>query len=209
MPKIKPFENFSQEYELWFLKHTELYEAEVKAIKKLLPPFKNGIEIGVGSGQFAIPLDIKTGVEPSSAMAKIAETKGIKIIKGVAENIPLADEKYDFVLMVTTICFVDDPLMSLKNIYRILEPKGAVIIGFVDKNSQLGKLYEQNSQQSRFYKEAHFYTAEEIINLLEKVGFSHVTCVQTLFGNDVNHMNTAVKKGYGEGAFVAILAHKE
>ena len=59
MPKIEPFEKYSQDYEEWFEKHQKLYEAEIKAVKKLIPPFANGIEIGVGSGRFAVPLGIK------------------------------------------------------------------------------------------------------------------------------------------------------
>jgi SAM-dependent methyltransferase len=206
-PKIEPFEKYSKEYEEWFEKHNELYKAEIETIRKLLPSFKKGIEIGIGSGRFAIPLNIKTGIEPSNEMAKIAKSKGIKVIKGTAENIHL-NEKYDFALMVTTICFVNDPLLSLKNIYNILENNGALIVAFVDKNSKLGKLYIQNSKNSRFYKNAKFYSTDEIINLLKQAGFSNFKFMQTLFGNDLDNMNTSIKEGYKEGAFVAILAHK-
>lgn len=209
MPKIEAFEKFSQAYETWFEKHSILYNAEIEAIRKILPPFKNGIEIGVGSGQFAMPLGIRTGVEPSSKMAEISRSKGIKVIEGVAENLPIENETFDFVLMVTTICFVDDPLLSLQNIYRILKPDGYVIIGFVDRDSELGQQYEKNRLNSRFYREARFFSTDEVIRLLKKAGFSEIVCTQTLFGEDLEHMDTAVKKGYGEGAFIALRAHKE
>ncbi len=106
MPKTKVFETFSREYEEWFEKHSILYDAEIEAIRKLLPPFKNGIEIGVGSGRFAVPFDITTGVEPSAKMAEIAGSKGVEVIKGVAEDLPIGNETFDFVLMVTKIPLV-------------------------------------------------------------------------------------------------------
>ncbi len=208
MPKTKAFEIFSHEYEAWFEKNSLLYDAEIEAIRKLLPPFKNGIEIGIGSGQFAVPFGITTGIEPSVKMAEIAESKGINVIKGVAEDLPVGNETFDFVLMVTTICFVDDPLRSLQEIYRILKPDGYVIIGFVDRDSALGQQYEKNRLHSRFYKEARFYSTDEVIRLLEKAGFSEIVCTQTLFGTDLEHMDTVVKKGYGEGAFIALRARK-
>ncbi|MEA3418557.1 MAG: methyltransferase domain-containing protein [Campylobacterota bacterium] len=209
MPKIEAFEKFSQAYETWFEKHSILYDAEIEAIRKILPPFKNAIEIGVGSGRFAVPLGIMTGVEPSAKMAEIARSKGIEVIEGIAEDLPVGDETFDFALMVTTICFVDDPLLSLQNIYRILKPDGYVIIGFVDRNSVLGQQYEKNRLNSRFYREARFFSTDEVISLLKKAGFSNIIFAQTLFGNDLEHMDTAVKKGYGEGAFVALRAHKK
>ncbi len=209
MPKIEPFEKFPQAYEAWFEKHSNLYDAEIEAIRKLLPPFKNGIEIGVGSGRFAVPFGILTGVEPSPKMAKIARSKGIEVIEGVAEYLPIGNETFDFALMVTTICFVDDPLLSLKEIHRILKPGGFLIVGFVDRDSELGRLYERNRNQSRFYQQAHFFSTREIILLLEKARFSRTVCTQTLFGKDLEYMDTEVKKGYGEGAFIVIRAQKE
>jgi len=208
MPKIEPFEKFPQAYEAWFEKHSILYDAEIKAIRKILPPFKNGIEIGIGSGRFAAPLGITTGVEPSPKMAEIARSKGIEVIEGIAEDLPIGNETFDFALMVTTICFVDDPLLALQNIYRILKPDSYVIIGFVDRDSALGQQYEKNRLNSRFYREARFYSTNEVIGLLKKAGFSEIVCTQTLFGKDLEHMDTAVKEGYGEGAFIALRARK-
>ena len=195
MARTEAFEKHSEEYEAWFETHPKLYEAEIKTIQTLLLPFENGVEIGIGSGRFALPLGIKKGIEPSKKMAQIARSKGLEVIEGVAEKLPLKDERYDFVLMITTICFVDDALQSLNEIYRILKPGGFVIIGFVEKDSEIGKLYEKNRIKSRFYKEATFYSAKEVIELMEKSGLEEITSYQTLFGKTLEEVKTNIEEG--------------
>ncbi len=56
MAKVEPFEEYASQYEGWFERNRFVYESELRAIRKQLPKSNNGIEIGVGSGRFAIPL---------------------------------------------------------------------------------------------------------------------------------------------------------
>ena len=88
MAKFNPFENYAQKYDEWFDKNKFVYESELQAVKELLPRSENGVEIGVGSGRFAAPLNIKLGVDPSKELGKIAKKRGINIISGVAESLP-------------------------------------------------------------------------------------------------------------------------
>ncbi len=171
MKKKNPFTKNAKDYDLWFERHEDMFQKELIAIKPILPLFKNGIEIGVGTGRFALPLGVKIGIEPTTEMASIAEERGISIIKGVAENLPLADNSFDLVLFVTTICFVDDALQSLKEAHRILENHGHIVIGFVDKLSPLGKTYLKKKNRSKFYQPAIFFSEEELLALLNEAGF--------------------------------------
>jgi SAM-dependent methyltransferase len=209
MAKIEPFEKHSEVYEEWFEKHPDLYRWEIEAIRELLPPFSEGVEIGIGTGRFALPLGIRMGIEPSPRMAAIAMEKGLEVIPGTAEEIPLPDESVDFVLMVTTICFVDDPLKALREIHRILRPGGWVIVGFVDRDTPLGRHYLEHRKESRFYAPATFFSADEVAELLRRAGFEELKAVQTLFGPRLDQMEGGVKPGFGEGAFVAIRGRKE
>ncbi len=72
MAKIEPFEKHETRYEEWFEKNIFAFESELQAIRYLLPKKGTGVEIGVGTGRFAVPLAIKIGVEPSKAMRKVA-----------------------------------------------------------------------------------------------------------------------------------------
>ncbi len=209
MPKTEPFERYSERYEDWFCKNEHAYQSEINSIRDIMPDFKSGVEIGVGSGRFAGPLGIEYGLEPSSGMRKIAEDKGIKVLDGVAEALPYKSCSFDLVLMVTTICFLDNIRKSFSEVYRILEPGGFFIIGFVDKDSKVGKIYLEHKEESDFYKIAEFFSVGEVTGLLRETGFKNFEFRQTIF-NTLDKIDEVqeVKPGYGEGSFVAVKARK-
>lgn len=209
MAKIEPFERYATKYEDWFTRHKFAYESELEAVRQHLPRNKKGIEIGVGTGRFAAPLGIKFGVEPSTRMREFARSRGIEVIGGVAEAIPLKDSTFDFALLVTTICFVDDLEASFREAYRILKPGACLIIGFIDRDSPMGKLYDKHKKDSVFYHVANFRSAGEVISVLEKTGFGGLAFSQTIF-KDLSNADKVepVKSGYGEGSFVVVRATK-
>lgn len=209
MARIEPFEKHAREYEDWFAKHRFAYKSELEAVRRHLPQSKNGIEIGVGSGRFAVPLGLRLGLEPSIQMSRIAQRRGIEVVGGVAETIPFTNSTFDFALMVTTICFVDDLESSFKEAHRILKPNGCLIIGFIDRNSPVGRLYEQHKENNVFYRAATFYSVAEVISLLDETGFRDFRFSQTIFKNlpDIDRIEP-VKPGYGEGSFVVVQATK-
>jgi len=209
MPKIEPFENHYEEYEEWFTKNEFVYQSELNAVKELLPEKGKGIEIGVGSGRFAAPLRIKFGIDPSKKMLEIAKQRGIEVRIGVAENLPYEDGSFDYALMVTTICFVDDIEQSFREVYRILKKGGVIVIGFVDKDSKIGKEYQKIKDKSLFYRPATFFSVGEVESYLKEVGFKNFDYRQTIF-NTLDKIKSVepVKNGYGEGSFIVIRAEK-
>jgi ubiquinone/menaquinone biosynthesis C-methylase UbiE len=209
MPKAEPFEKHMARYEEWFEKNMFTYKSELQAVRLLLPESGTGVEIGVGTGRFAAPLGIRVGVEPSKAMRGMAQKRGIKVIDGVAEALPFQDCLFDFALMVTTVCFVDDIEASFKEASRVIKSGGFLINGFVDRNSSLGKAYQQHRDKNVFYKMATFYSVDEVIFYLKKAGFRNFAFTQTIFHNldEIKKVET-IKEGYGEGSFVVVRAMK-
>ncbi|KAA0004035.1 MAG: class I SAM-dependent methyltransferase [Thermoplasmata archaeon] len=207
MKNIQIFEELAQEYDEWFNKNNFAYKSEILALKKFIPKKGEGLEIGVGTGRFAIPLGIRIGVEPAKAMADIAKKRGIEVYKAKAEKLPFNDKSFDFVLMVTTICFLQNPMKAFYEVKRILKPGGYIIIGMIDTNSPPGKVYELKKKNSRFYKYAHFYPVNQILKWLKKLEFGNIRICQTIFQN-IEEIDAIehVKDGYGEGIFVVISA---
>jgi ubiquinone/menaquinone biosynthesis C-methylase UbiE len=194
------FDEYAEEYDKWYDENKKMYELELDAIKKFIPKSerKKGLEIGVGTGRFAEPLGIEYGLEPSKSMAEIAKKRGIKIYEGVAEDIPFKDEFFDYVLMTTTLCFLKDPIKGLKEIKRILKPNGALIIGMIDKDSPLGKFYESKKEKSKFYKDATFYSLNEVLNWLKELGYKNIV-----------YNRVKLNEKDDEGSFVVIYAENK
>ncbi len=211
MARTEPFDKYLSEYEKWFEENRYVYQSEVEAVRHFIPiDNKKGIEIGIGTGRFAVPLNIKEGIEPSVAMRDYSHRLGLIVYKGTAENLPLEDKSYDFVLMVATICFIDNVEKAFREVRRVLKPGGSFIIGFVDKNSKLGKTYEKMKDQNKFYRYATFYSTDEIKQLLIKNKFKNVEIIQTVFGELAEIQNLQLfKEGYGEGGFVVIKASRK
>jgi SAM-dependent methyltransferase len=210
MPGVNEFDKNVDQYEQWFVDNPLAYVSELRAVRELVPTNSNGIEIGLGTGRFAAPLGITRGIEPSRSMAELARKKGIEVVAGVAEHLPFMDNEFGFVLMVTTVCFLDDMDMALREVRRVLKPGGALVIGFVDRDSPLGKDYQARKDTSAFYQHATFYTTKDIAAALEKAGFGAFEYRQTLF-QPLETMAEVepVKEGYGQGSFVVVRAEKK
>jgi len=202
---MTPFDLYSLEYDSWFDKHQKIYQEELKTIKTLLPNGK-GIEIGVGTGRFALPLGIKEGIEPSKEMAKIARKRGIKVKEISAEEMDFKEE-FDFILMVTTICFVKEPQKVINNCYKALKKGGYLLVGFVDKDSLLGKTYQKNKNASKFYSSATFFNKKEIISLMKNAGFRDFKCKENLYGSSLDNLKFKIQDCNG-GAFKVIRGKK-
>ncbi|MGE5106674.1 MAG: class I SAM-dependent methyltransferase [Sphingobacteriales bacterium] len=211
MIKTLPFNEHVAEYEEWFEKYPFVFQNEVEAIRDILPAGDNiyGIEVALGTGRFSKALGIKEGIEPSPNMRELALKKGIDVLMAEAENLPYKDMHFDFVLMVFCISYFDDLSAAFKEAKRVLKNGGALIVGFIDKDSAIGKYYEQRKPHSIFYKHANFYSVKRIISGFKQLGFKNLEFSQTLFHSldDIKEFEPA-KPGYGEGSFVLIKAIK-
>ena len=209
--RTRPFEIHASEYDEWFDKYSEVFESEVEAIRDVLPQGNiQGIEVGLATGRFSVALGIKEGVEPTFALRKIALSRGIEVIDAVAEKLPYKDLRFDFVVMCSCISYFYDMHTAFIEASRVLKPGGSFIIGFIEKDSKIGKQYEYKRQTSTFYKQATFYSTDKIIYELKRVGFKDLEFSQTLFKDldQIKEFEPAIP-GYGNGSFVVIKAIKK
>ncbi len=211
MANTTVFDQYVEEYEKWYDDHEAIYESELEAIREqfaALPENIRGIEVGLGTGRFALPLGIKEGVEPSEFMAERAVKRGIETITGVAEQLPYADMQFDFVLFVT-VCYLSDLKLAMAEANRVLKRGGSVIVGFLDKSGTIAKAYKDRGARSKFFSNARFYTPEYIKSIMEEYGFKNIDSNQTLFGDleEIDELQTPIA-GYGKGSFVVVKGTK-
>jgi SAM-dependent methyltransferase len=209
MAKIGAYEEHAGEYDGWFAENRFAYESELQAVRMLLPRSGAGVEIGVGTGRFAGKLGIRFGVEPSKSMRTIARDRGILVVGGSAEALPFRDGRFDFAVMVTVLCFLDDPDAAMREACRVLTPSGSLVVAFIDRDSPLGKKYNARKDESVYYRQATFHSAGEVTELLSRAGFRTLAFRQTIFG-DPGAMTgmDSVREGFGEGCFVVVRADK-
>jgi ubiquinone/menaquinone biosynthesis C-methylase UbiE len=142
-------------------------------------------------------------------MLALAAARGIEVVQGVAEDLPFAPASFDHALVVTTICFVDSPGRMLAEAYRVLNPGGSFVIGLIDRESPLGRDYLAHQAENVFYREATFYSAEDVERLLGQAGFAISAWGQTLSRPlaEILHIEP-LQPGRGRCAFVVVSARK-
>jgi SAM-dependent methyltransferase len=210
MSRTEPFEKEYELYDAWFDENQNVYESELLAVRRLLPTGGRIVEIGVGSGRFASRLGIAEGVEPAERIAALAEARGVRILRGCAECLPLGNETCDALLYVTTLCFVDDVDRTFREAHRVLRPGGCVVLAFIPKDSPFGERYEREKDKDPFYRLATFYTKKEVFFALERAGFRVVRIVQTLTGRPERASDSVEEPstGHDRGSFVVVRAGK-
>ncbi len=94
-------------------------------------------------------LDAK-GVEPVEEMCQSARkflSDESKIIKGIAEEIPVPDSSQSFVILNSVLEHVQSPPLTLNEIYRVLEPGGVAYIQTTNRH-----MFSNNEYIKRFYQ---------------------------------------------------------
>jgi ubiquinone/menaquinone biosynthesis C-methylase UbiE len=234
MPQ-KPFDEYAEQYDAWFLENRAVLESEVLLLKYFLADPGDALSVGCGSGLFEHILrtqhgiDIRNGVEPASGMAEIAEKRGMTVTSGSAEQLPCGDAEFDTVLLNGTPGYVENLKQAFAEAHRVAKPGGIIVVADVPAESSYGLLYQlastkgswddpylrslapQHPYPVEFAAAAKWRTTDEKARLLEEVGFIGLEYAQTLtlhpkYSND--HVEHPVP-GYEKGDYVAIRGRKQ
>jgi len=130
-------------YERYLLPHLIDISAGVAPLerqRKAVVPAARGrvLEIGFGTGRNLPFYDASRvteiiGLEPSEPMRRIGRRRirdsglDISLVDAVAEDMPFESGSFDTVLSTFTLCSVSDPLEALREMGRVLAPKGRLL----------------------------------------------------------------------------------
>jgi len=134
------------------------------------------LDVGCGTGNYSIKLAEKgfkvVGIDKSPEMLKIARQKverrgySIELIQGDALRLPFANKEFDAVISVATLEFVSAPLIAVEEMFRVARNGGKIIIGFINKEGEWGKLYlSSDFREKTVFRYAEFFTKEEITKI--------------------------------------------
>ncbi len=218
------FETSAEDFDSWFNRNQAIFESELLAQQQFIADPEHTVSIGCGSGIFDERLGIKSGVEPSEDMAKLARKRGMKIKIGTAEAIPYEDETVQTVLLGTILSYVKDRKKAINEAYRILEHNGHIVVSFLAREGAYSMLYDLASLRGeydpdtapkapyplKFLKGTHWCSVSEIRQLLQEAGFVDLKYVQTLTRHP-KYSNDEVeqpKEGYDKGDYIVVQGRK-
>lgn len=129
---------FYDQYLLPRLLNLAMKAPEMTRLRRQLVPLASGrvLEIGVGSGLNLpfYPQGVQvTGVDPSLELQHYArEMAGqaqldVEFLAVSAEAIPIADQTFDTAVVTWSLCTIPDPNAALREVRRLLKPKGKLI----------------------------------------------------------------------------------
>jgi len=204
-----PFDVAADVYDSWFESEEgkPIFEIEKTCLRALLPDQEGRwLEVGVGSGRFAMSLGISEGVDPSLGMLSIAAGRKIHAVRGIGEDLPYRDAIFDGVLMVTTLCFLISPKRTLSECHRVLHSRGTLVVAIVPAGSAWGRLYIAKGREGHpVYSNAKFYTCEQVIRFCAEAGFAFDTATSCLLTPPGEEPIPSLEEGINESAgFVAM-----
>lgn len=207
-----PFNGYAESYDTWYDKPPgrEAFAVELAALRRVVAELPHPwLEVGVGTGRFAQALGIPLGVDPSAAMLRLAQARGIRTVQAVAESLPFPDGEFGTVFLLTTWEFLSEPGRALLEIRRVLKPGGMLVNAYLDKGGKWAKLYLRKAEAGHpLFSRARFYDYEEVVRLTRESGFDILRTVSALFsGPDEDTTGDEPRDGFHPGAsFVVIVS---
>ncbi len=182
IPSRRVFEDYAGDYDHWFDEHGAVYEAQVRMLRDAVPRTGRGLEVGVGSGRFAVPLGIGHGIDPSRNLLQIAKNQGTEFVLGEGEHLPYRAGSFDYVLMMTVICFLDDVGQVFREVNRVLRPRGMLVVGFIEKDGEIYRRSQREPIKGRFLRFAKFRAVEDVTRFFREAEFIEVSVIERTGG---------------------------
>lgn len=182
IPSRRVFDEHAGDYDRWFDEHYSIFQSQLRVLGEAVPHAGRGLEVGTGSGRFAVPLGICMGIDTSRELLRMAKERGIEVVLGEGEHLPYRTGSFDYVLMMTVVCFIDDPVTVFREVWQVLTGGGNLIVGLFERDGEIATRYRHEKTKGMFLRFAVFRTADEVGHYLEEAGFSDISVIRRVRG---------------------------
>lgn len=139
------------------------------------------LDVGCGDGEVAVELwkhgALVTGIDASPAMIETAQARAtrhgadIAFEVATAQSLPFPPDRFDAVIAVTVLCFVEDAAPIFREMARVLRPGGHLVIGELGKwSSWAAERRLRGWLGSPMWREGRFRTARQLCALAREAG---------------------------------------
>lgn len=147
------------------------------------------LDIGCGVGYF---LEIAEnngwetwGIEPSDLACSEARKKTKNIIQGNIEDAQYPENFFDVMTMWKLVEHLDNPLLTLKKIHRILKTNGMLVIETPNFASPEAKRLKEKWRHMNPSIHLYYFTPSTLSKLLKESGFSILKIEEVPSGTDL------------------------
>ena len=176
------FDEVANSYDSWYTdRRGAMYDRlEKKLIANFLSSETEGrklLEIGCGTGhwsRFFSQLGFEvTGLDISERMINTALEKGIPNVSfhmGDGHLLPFQDNTFDLTAAITTLEFVRDAEVVLREIVRCTRKPGRILLGMLNGLSTVNRQKQRRGRPGNPYAAARLFSPVELREFLEPYG---------------------------------------
>ena len=150
------------------------------------------LDVGCGDGVLATRLaqggGQVTGLDASADMIAAARSRAkaagveVDLVEGDAGDLPFPAGHFDSVVSVATLCFVDDPRRAIREIVRVLQPGGRLILGELGRrNLWAAQRRAKGWLGADLWRVAHFRSRADLLALAADAGLKGATVTGAVF----------------------------
>lgn len=188
--RLKDYATRAANYSAVTDSRAQVFESRVVALMtaymtKTGKPPASVLDVGASSGSFLKAAQEKglkaTGIEASSDGANAAARQGLPVARGLAEYLPFADNSFDIVHSNHVFEHLEDPMLAVQEIRRVLKPGGLVFIEVPNQFDNImfhrDMLFRRIPQRERNVRSIHhlwFFSKKTLGLLLITAGFCDV-----------------------------------